>query len=134
MQLQPVSIQYENQGVQITDQEARAMQRAVVNLFGHWGLTDKQAATLLGGIAARTYQRWKTGSYGRVDVDLRARLSNLLGIHKALRVLFKQPQRGYDWIKRDNAVFNHSSALDIMLGGELTDLMRIRRYLDAQKS
>jgi len=134
MQLQPVSIQYESQGVQITDQEARAMQRAVVNLFERWGLTDKQSATLLGGIATRTYQRWKTGSYGRVDIDLRARLSNLLGIHKALRVLFREPQRGYDWIKRDNAVFNHNSALDIMLRGELTDLMRIRRYLDARKS
>ena len=30
--------------------------------------------------------------------------------------------------------FGGSSALDVMLGGELTDIMRVRRYLDAERS
>ena len=40
---------------------------------------------------------------------------------------------GDAWIKAGNAAFAGSSALDIMLGGELTDLMRVRRYLDAER-
>ena len=113
--------------------EVVAMQRAVVNLFGHWSLTDDQACVLLGAIGKRTYQRWKEGEYGVVKVDLATRLSTLMGIHKALRLLFVEPQRGYEWIKKPNAVFTQKSALDVMLGGQLTDLIRVRRYLDASR-
>ncbi len=81
----------------------------------------------------RSYRRWKAEGPGRMSRDGRARLSNLLGIHKALRLIFIEPQRGYSWIKAANAAFDGRSALDIMLGGELTDLMRVRRYLDAER-
>lgn len=118
--------------VPITDAEAAAMFRAAVNLFRLWGLTDEQAATLL-DLTVRSYRRWKAGVTGRIDRDTRARLSNLMGIHKALRIVFREPQRGYAWLKAPNAAFGGRSALDVMLGGELTDLMRVRRYLDAER-
>ena len=113
--------------------ETQAMQRAIINLFAHWQVTDEQACILLGGIGARTYARWKSGDLGRVNIDLQTRLSNLLGIHKALRLLFDAPERSYGWVKRPNSAFHGKSALDIMLGGHLTDLMRVRRYLDARR-
>ncbi|WP_148359223.1 MbcA/ParS/Xre antitoxin family protein, partial [Acidocella aminolytica] len=46
---------------------------------------------------------------------------------------FKEPARGYGWIKAPNAAFSGRSALDVMLHGELTDLMRVRHYLDAER-
>ena len=113
--------------------EVQAMQRAVIRLLDHWGVTDAQAAILLGDIAVRTYQRWKQGEYGRWTVDLAARLSNLIGIHKALRLLYTEADRGYRWIKAPNRAFADRSALDVMLDGQLTDLMRVRRYLDAER-
>lgn len=115
---------------EITDAEGEAMARAVVNLFGKWDMTDAQASTLLGGLSARTWARWKVGSVGRVPRDLKARLSNLMGIHKALRIIFTEADRSYGWIKRPNDTFDGATALDVMLAGELTDIMRIRRYLD----
>lgn len=108
------------------------MFRAVVRLFQLWGVTDDQAATLL-DLPVRTYRRWKAGDLGRIDRDGKARLSNLMGIHKALRIIFEEPARGYRWIGAANAAFEERSALDVMLGGELTDLMRVRRYLDAER-
>jgi len=39
----------------------------------------------------------------------------------------------YAWIKAPNDAFGGRSALDVMLGGEMTDLMRVRRYLDAER-
>ena len=57
-----------------------------------------------------------------------------MGIHKALRLLFKEPVRGCGWIKRPNDVFGGAPALDVMLHGQLTDIMRVRRYLDAMRS
>lgn len=116
----------------VSDEEAAAMFRAVARLFGLWDLTDEQAATLV-DLPLRTYRRWKAGDLGRIDRDGKARLSNLMGIHKALRIIFSDPARGYRWIKAANEAFGGQSALDIMLGGELTDLMRVRRYLDAER-
>jgi Protein of unknown function (DUF2384) len=116
----------------ITDEEAAAMFRAALNLFRHWDVSDEQAATLL-DLPVRTFRRWKAGDVGRIDRDGKARLSNIMGIHKALRIIFSDPRRGYDWIKARNDAFASRSALDVMLGGELTDLMRVRRYLDAER-
>lgn len=116
----------------ITDAEAAAMFRAALNLFRLWGLSDAEAAILL-DVPVRTYARWKAAGAGRLGRDGKARLSNLMGIHKALRLIFRQPQRGYEWIRAANAAFGGRTALSVMLGGDLTDLMRVRRYLDAER-
>ena len=81
----------------ITDDEAAAMFRAAVNLFRLWSLRDEEAAVLL-DLPVRSYRRWKAGEIGRIDRDGKARLSNLMGVHKALRIVFREPQRGYAWI------------------------------------
>ncbi|TKB63262.1 MAG: DUF2384 domain-containing protein, partial [Mesorhizobium sp.] len=91
-----------------------------------------QAATLL-DMPVRSFRRWKVEGPGRISRDGRARLSNLMGIPKALRIIFTEPQRGYAWIRTGNSAFAGASALDVMLGGELTDIMRVRRYLDAER-
>ena len=116
----------------ITDEEAAAMFRAALNLFRLWGVSDHQAAVLL-DLPRRTFARWKAGEVGRIGRDGKARLSNLMGVHTALRIIFREPERGYAWIKAPNEDFEGRSALDIMLGGELTDLMRVRRLLDAER-
>lgn len=116
----------------ITDEEAAAMFRAILNLFRLWQVADEQAATLL-DMPVRTYRRWKAGETGRMGRDHKARLSNLMGIHKALRLVFREPERGYGWVKAANEAFGGRSALDVMLAGDLTDIMRVRRYLDAER-
>ena len=116
----------------VSDEEGAAMFRASLNLFRLWELSDEQSAVLL-DLPPRTYARWKANAPGRLGRDGKARLSNLMGIHKALRIIFIEPQRGYDWIKAPNAAFAGRSALAVMLGGQLTDLMRVRNYLDAER-
>ena len=117
----------------ITDEEAAALARATVNLFRAWQLSDIEARTLLGAMAQRTWARWKEGSIGRIDRDLRARMAILMGIHKGLRYLFSDAARGYAWIRKPNANFGGQSALDIMMRGEITDLIDLRSYLDAER-
>jgi hypothetical protein len=116
----------------ITDDEAAAMFRAAIHLFRLWSITDEEAAILI-DLPVRSYRRWKAGDIGRIDRDGKARLSNLMGIHKALRIIFREPQRGYAWIQAPNSAFGGQTALQVMLGGELTDLMRVRRYLDGER-
>jgi hypothetical protein len=116
----------------ISDEEAAAAFRAALNLFRLWSVTDEQAATLL-DLPIRSYRRWKAGEIGRIDRDAKARLSNLIGIHKALRIIFSEPHRGYAWIRAPNSAFGGRTALEVILGGEMTDLMRVRRYLDSER-
>jgi len=118
----------------ITAEEAAALARATVNLVRAWQLTDAEARTLLGDMAQRTWARWKTGDIGRIDRDLRARMAILMGIHKSLRHLFTEPARGYAWIRRPSEALDGRSALDVMMRGEITDLIDLRTYLDAERS
>ena len=117
----------------VTDAEAAALARATVKLFRAWALSDNEARTLLGDMAQRTWARWKDGSIGRIDRDLRARMGILIGIHKGLHYLFTDPARGYAWIRKPNEAFAGQSALDVMMRGEITDLIDLRRYLDAER-
>ncbi len=70
-----------------------------------------------------------------LDRDQVTRLSYLLGIYKALRILFPTTEDGARWIHaaNDASIFNGRSALQRMLGGHMDDLQVVRRYLDAQR-
>lgn len=134
MQLQPITSRPSEAGNPvITDEEACALARTTVSLFRVWGLSDTEARTLLGGMAPRTWARWKDGEIGRIDRDLRMRMAHLMGIHKGLRYLFRDPARGYAWVRRPNAAFEGRSALDMMLRGELADLAAMRAWIDAER-
>ena len=112
-------------------EELRAMQRTVIALFERWGVSDVDASTILGGISAKTFRRWKDGDFGRVNRDLADRMSNLLGIHKALRIIFVDPASGYEWMRSRNSTLGDRSALDVMRQGGMEDIVRMRRYLDS---
>jgi uncharacterized protein (DUF2384 family) len=118
---------------QITSAEAEAMARAVIKLFDKWRLNDGAAREMLGGLPARTYARWKTGDLGRIDRDLATRLSLLMGIHKGLRYLFSDPERGYGWISKPNDAFGGRTPAEIMGQGDMFSLARVRAYLDAER-
>ena len=117
----------------ITDAESAAMARAVMRLFERWGVSDAEARDILGGLAARTHARWKAGEPGRIDRDLATRLSLLMGIHKGLRYLFTDPERGYAWVKKPNRDFTGRTPVEVMAEGSLFALARVRSYLDAER-
>lgn len=117
----------------ITDEEAQAMVRAVLRLFERWQVSDAEARDILGGLAARTYARWKAGEIGRIDRDLATRLSLLMGIHKGLRYLFADPERGYAWVKKPSPIFGGNSPVAVMAAGDMFSLARIRAFLDAER-
>ncbi len=104
----------------ITDAEAEAMFRACLNLFRLWKISDTEAAILL-DLPPRTFARWKTGTVGRIGRDQKARLSNLMGIHKALRLIFREPERCYAWPRLPNDAFDGCSALSSVLATGIAD-------------
>jgi hypothetical protein len=118
---------------EVTPAEAAAMLRAAFNLFGRWKLSDAEARTLLGQPSSSTFYRWKRGNIGIIPRDTVWRLGDLMGVHKALRYMFTEPERGYAWMHASNLVFGGKSALDRMLGGAPSDITAVRSYLDAER-
>ncbi len=105
--------------------------KAFFALAEHWRLNAEQARTLLGQPSERTFYNWKGGKVGNPSHDTMSRIGYLLGIHRALRTLFSNPENVYGWISRENDDFNGQSPLQRMLGGDVTDLAYVRQYLDA---
>jgi hypothetical protein len=117
----------------VTEDEARAMIRATLNLFDKWNLRKEEQRILLGGPSERTFQRWQAGEIRSVPNDTVFRLGDILGIHKALRYMFTDLNMAYGWVKRSNDAFAGKSALDVMLQGTPLDISRVRAYLDAER-
>lgn len=98
-----------------------------------WGVTSEEAMILLGGVSRTTYFRYKALPEITLGVDTLDRISYIMGIYKGLRMLFNEPDRANQWIKRPNTAspFHGKSALEWMLQGHLTNLAETRRYIDA---
>lgn len=105
------------------------------NICEKWRLTSEQERTLLGRPPRSTFYRWKRGRMGVLTEDALERISYVLGIYQALHLLFVVPAQADEWIKRANAavLFAGGSALDRMLGGQMSDLSAVRQYLDSQR-
>ena len=117
----------------LTREEVTAMLRAAFALFARWGLDGTEARILLGQPSPRTFHRWKSGQVADLPHDTACRLGDLMGIHKALRYMFSDPERGYRWIRQPSAALGGQSALDRMLAGTPADLAHVRAYLDAER-
>jgi hypothetical protein len=107
--------------------------RAFFRLVEFWGLTMEQARVLLGQPSRATLYNWKAGKARSLPHDTLCRISYLLGIHKALEILYREPALADRWIQRPNAAFGGQSALERMLAGDVTDLAAVRAHLDAAR-
>lgn len=116
--------------------KAQAALNAFFRLVDFWGLDTQQAMTLLGVPSRSTYMSWKAKTPAKLPPDTLERISYLLGVHKALRILFSRDEQSVrNWIKAPNSnpMFEKKSALDRMLSGRVADLYEVRRFLDAQR-
>jgi hypothetical protein len=107
--------------------------RAFFRLVDLWDLTIEQARLLLGRPSRSTLYNWKAGKVRSVPHDTLRRISYLLGIYKALQILYRDPELADSWIRRPNAAFGGQSALERMLAGDVADLAVVRAHLDAAR-
>ena len=110
-----------------------AAMRAFFGIAAAWGLTTDDARTLLGAPPTSTYYKWKKGAVSAISRDVIERISYVLGIYKALQILLPQPAAADTWVRKPNAAFAGVSALSLMLSGNVSDLYRVREYLDGQR-
>lgn len=123
-----------------TDLHSRAsrerLARMVVQLLEHWRLSAVDQATLLGLSAnsRSTVARYRRGEPLADSPDLLARAGHLLGIHKALRILFPHDlDLVYRWVSAPNRRFGGEAPLAVMRRHGYEGILAVRRYLDFER-
>ena len=107
-----------------------AVKRGFFRIMDAWEVRDSDAQVLLGRPSRTTFYAWKKGEGGKLSHDTLERVSYLLGIYKALQLLFSNPDQADVWMKKPNAALGGQSALERALGGRVVDLAHVRQYLD----
>lgn len=100
-----------------------------------WDLTTEEQRGLLGWPAESTFYKYKTGQVGTLPYDMLIRISLVLGIYKALRILYTEPSLADRWVKlpNSNPLFGGQPALELMTGGGIDGLSQVRRLLDGRR-
>jgi transcriptional regulator with XRE-family HTH domain len=109
--------------------------RMIVQLLDHWQLNATDQSLLLGlsSQSRSTLSRYRRGEPLADSADLLARAGHLLGIHKALRILFPHDRDlAYRWVSAPNRRFGERAPLEIMKQG-FEGLLAVRRYLDFER-
>ncbi|MBI3937237.1 MAG: DUF2384 domain-containing protein [Betaproteobacteria bacterium] len=122
-------------GLHSRDSRAR-LARLIARLFDHWELSAADQALLLGlsPDSRATVARYRRGEPLGDNADLLARAGHLLGIHKALRIMFPHDRDlAYRWITTPNRRFANRPPLEIMRQYGFEGMIAVRRYLDFER-
>jgi hypothetical protein len=108
--------------------------RAFFNIMDRWGVRDEDARMLLGGVSNGPFYEMKKKPDRVLDTDRLQRISYLVGIFKALNVLYSE-KLADSWIKLPNAnrIFGGLTPLAYMIRGGLPAMQTVRRLLDARR-
>lgn len=105
------------------------------NVMARWGVRDEDARALLGGISNGRFYEWKREPAGRtLDADLLTRISYIVGIYKALHILYGA-QLADQWVQlpNRNRIFGGATPLAYMDKGGIGAMQTVRRLLDARR-
>lgn len=109
--------------------------RAFFNMMERWGVRDEDARALLGGVSNGPFYEMKRDPARVLDTDRLLRISYLVGIFKALNILYSEALADA-WVRRPNSnhLFDGGTPLAYMTRGGLPALQAVRRLLDARRA
>ena len=119
----------------VSNLQLQAAFKAVVNLLEKWQCSTEEMQLLLGLKRSTLFKYKSSPEKALISKDLSERLSYLLNIHAALRILFSNSQSIYGWVRKPNfsPFFNGRTAMSIMLQGRVIDLWAVASRLNAER-
>jgi hypothetical protein len=108
--------------------------RAFLKIRDLWELRDEDGRQLLGGMSNGAFYELKRKSRATLDQDRLTRISILLGIFKALNILYSK-KLSDRWIQlpNENPMFKGESPLAYMIKGGQPAMLRVRQLLDSRR-
>jgi uncharacterized protein (DUF2384 family) len=123
----------------LTDPKTRKrLSHAAIEVFFRiievWEIRSEDAMALLGGISNGRYFELKKSRRGILTQDELTRISLLIGIFKALNILFSQ-KLAQQWISRPNSnpMFHNEPPLLVLTRGGMPGMLSVRRLLDSRR-
>ena len=109
--------------------------KAFFNIMARWKVKDEDARALLGGVTNGPFYEWKKHPERVLDTDRLTRVSYLIGIFKALRILHSRTLAN-EWVHlpNNNPIFAGQMPLTYMVRGGLPAMQTLRRLLDARRA
>ena len=109
--------------------------RAFGAIADQWSLSPKERQAILGLASSTFYAYAKKAGAARLSPDTLERISYVLGIFKALRILLPRAEARAAWLRNPNSdpEFGGASPIAVMTEGKVANLYRVRRYLDGQR-
>jgi Protein of unknown function (DUF2384) len=109
--------------------------RTFFNVAAAWELTTAEQRALLGWPAESTFFKYKAGPPPTLPYDMLMRVSLVLGIYKALHILYPEPDLANRWVRlpNNNPLFGGKPALALMTEGGMDGLYQVRRLLDGRR-
>lgn len=119
---------------QVQERLSRSAIPAFFKLTEAWQVRDEAARQLLGGVSNGVYYQLKRGQKKTLDQDQLTRISLLLGIFKALNILYSR-KLADTWISlpNSNPMFEGEAPLAYVIRGGVPALVRVRQLLDARR-
>jgi len=101
-----------------------------------WQLSATEERALLGWPPSSTFHKYKSGDAGVLSFDTLTRISLVLGIYKALQVLYPEPAFADRWVRMPNLnpLFGGKPPLAFVADNGIDGLFQLRRLLDARRS
>lgn len=108
--------------------------RAFFNIMERWGVKDADARLLLGDMSNGAYYAMKKKPDRSLDEDRLRRISYLVGIFKALNILYSE-ELADRWMQlsNKNRIFGGDTPLAYLIRGGLPAFQTVRRLLDARR-
>jgi hypothetical protein len=108
--------------------------RGFLKIADRWKLKDDDTRALLGGMSSGSFYALKSNPKRTMDADQLTRLSLIVGIFKALNILYG-PRLADAWmgLSNSNAMFGGESPLSYVRKGGIPALMRVRQLLGARR-
>ncbi|MGA7106156.1 MAG: MbcA/ParS/Xre antitoxin family protein [Terracidiphilus sp.] len=109
--------------------------KAFLRIAEKWGVKDQAARDLLGGISSGSFYSLKKETAGRtLDQDTLTRISLLIGIFKALNILYSQ-RLADAWmtLPNSNPMFRGATPLAYILRLGQPGMVEVRQMLDARR-
>jgi len=111
-----------------------AAMKGLLRIAARWKLRDDDTRVLLGGMSSGSFYALKNRATKTLHEDQLTRVSLLIGIYKALNILYGQ-KLADAWIAlpNTNPMFAGASPLNYLMKGGIPAFLRVRQLLDARR-
>jgi len=109
--------------------------KVALNILERWGCKNEQIMSIMQLEKGKFFNAKKEPQNIKLSVDQLDRISYVLNIHSALRIVFSNPENVYGFVnkKNHNPFFNGKTPLELMSTGKFGILHEVYRNIDTMR-